>query len=153
MKKAISNLSSIEMEKFFDYVLSVVRTIVHAFFDRVIIGKLFHSGRKPPITKDYFIDSNRREQTDGNRFNFFCSFYHFSSPPSFRLKIYSERLLDTGYANNEDRGNSEEHDQFAICSRIQTNPDYLAREKFVLEGDCRSLSYILFYFRFSVKRG
>lgn len=43
MKKAISNLSSIEMEKFFDYVLSVARTIVHAFFDRVIIGKLFHN--------------------------------------------------------------------------------------------------------------
>lgn len=43
MKKAISNLSSIEMEKFFDYGLSVARTIVHAFFDRVIIGKLFHN--------------------------------------------------------------------------------------------------------------
>lgn len=53
-------------------------------------------------------------------------------------------------ASDEDRGNSEERDQFAICSRIQTNRDYLARGKFVLEGDRRSLSYTLleFYFRF-----
>lgn len=58
-------------------------------------------------------------------------------------------------ASDEDRGNSEERDQFAICSRIQTNRDYLARGKFVLEGDRRSLLYTLleFYFRFSVKRG
>lgn len=58
-------------------------------------------------------------------------------------------------ASDEDRGNSEERDQFAICSRIQTNRDYLARGKFVLKGDRRSLSYTLleFYFRFSVKRG
>lgn len=58
-------------------------------------------------------------------------------------------------ASDEDRGNSEERDQFAICSRIQTNRDYLARGKFVLEGDRRSLSYsprVLFSIS-SVKRG